>query len=212
MAGSQANGVNYLLDGGDNNDAFSNVNLPHSFPGCGCGVQRADQCLPAQYGLHPGGVVNIVTKSGTNGFHGDLSTSCATAISTRVPKAVARSAAGAGLTEAQSVRRRGWRTDHQGQALLFRRLSGHGQRSNPGTNTAHVPTALTIAGNFSVEDAPTSAGGCQSKAITLLDPSPHSVSRQLSPEPLRSRLYQAAQLRSDIERPLRHLSVRSAGQ
>src|SRR5262249_49775380 len=28
VAGGQANGVSYLLDGGDNNDAFSNVNLP----------------------------------------------------------------------------------------------------------------------------------------------------------------------------------------
>ena len=32
VAGGQANGVNYLLDGGDNNDAFSNVNLPIPFP------------------------------------------------------------------------------------------------------------------------------------------------------------------------------------
>ncbi len=32
VAGGQANGTNYLLDGGDNNDAFSNVNLPLPFP------------------------------------------------------------------------------------------------------------------------------------------------------------------------------------
>src|SRR6266436_1158709 len=32
VAGGQANGVNYLLDGADNNDAFSNVNLPMPFP------------------------------------------------------------------------------------------------------------------------------------------------------------------------------------
>ena len=44
------------------------------------------------------------------------------------------------------------------------------QRSNPGTITAHVPTALTSVGNFSVEDAATSAGGCQKAAITLKDP------------------------------------------
>jgi len=28
--------------------------------------------LSAQYGLHPGGVANIVTKSGTNSLHGDV--------------------------------------------------------------------------------------------------------------------------------------------
>ncbi|MBV9182217.1 MAG: carboxypeptidase regulatory-like domain-containing protein, partial [Acidobacteria bacterium] len=32
VAGGQANGTNYLLDGGDNNDTFSNVNLPFPFP------------------------------------------------------------------------------------------------------------------------------------------------------------------------------------
>ena len=32
VGGSQANGVNYLLDGGDNNDSFSNVNLPIPIP------------------------------------------------------------------------------------------------------------------------------------------------------------------------------------
>src|ERR1035438_5055265 len=32
VAGGAANGLNYLLDGGDNNDAFSNVNLPIPFP------------------------------------------------------------------------------------------------------------------------------------------------------------------------------------
>ena len=72
VAGGAANGVNYLLDGGDNNDAFSNVNLPIPFPDAISEFNVQTSSLPAQYGLHPGGVVNIVTKSGTNAFHGDL--------------------------------------------------------------------------------------------------------------------------------------------
>ena len=43
VAGSQANGINFLLDGGDNNDAFSNVALPIPFPGRGRRIQRAGQ-------------------------------------------------------------------------------------------------------------------------------------------------------------------------
>ena len=43
VAGGAANGVNFLLDGGDNNDAFSNVNLPIPFPDAIAGIQRADQ-------------------------------------------------------------------------------------------------------------------------------------------------------------------------
>jgi len=44
------------------------------------------------------------------------------------------------------------------------------QRSNPADTTAHTETSLTGAGNFSIEDAATSAGGCQTKAIQLKDP------------------------------------------
>ena len=63
--------MNFLLDGGDNNDAFSNVNLPIPFPDAVQEFSVQTNGLPAQYGLHPGGVVNIVTKSGANAFHGD---------------------------------------------------------------------------------------------------------------------------------------------
>ncbi len=72
VGGGQANGVNYLLDGGDNNDSFSNVNLPIPFPDAVQEFSVQTNALQAQFGLHPGGVVNVVTKSGTNSFHGDL--------------------------------------------------------------------------------------------------------------------------------------------
>ena len=72
VAGGAANGLNYLLDGGDNNDAFSNVNMPIPFPDAVQEFSVQTNGLPAQYGLHPGGVVNIVTKSGANALHGDL--------------------------------------------------------------------------------------------------------------------------------------------
>ncbi len=71
VAGGQANGTNYLLDGGDNNDTFSNVNLPFPFPDALEEFSVETSALPARNGLHPGGVVNIVTKSGTNQLHGD---------------------------------------------------------------------------------------------------------------------------------------------
>ena len=43
VAGGQANGLNFLLDGGDNNDPFSNGRLADSVSGCRSGIQRADQ-------------------------------------------------------------------------------------------------------------------------------------------------------------------------
>jgi hypothetical protein len=72
VAGGQANGISYLLDGGDNNDSFSNVNLPIPFPDAVQEFSVQTNAMQAQFGLHPGGVVNVVTKSGTNALHGDL--------------------------------------------------------------------------------------------------------------------------------------------
>jgi hypothetical protein len=72
VAGGQANATNYLLDGGDNNDTFSNVNLPFPFPDALQEFSVETSSLPARNGLHPGGVVNLVTKSGTNALHGNV--------------------------------------------------------------------------------------------------------------------------------------------
>jgi hypothetical protein len=70
VAGSQGTSTDYLMDGADNNDAFSNVNLPFPFPDAIQEFSVQTSGLSAQYGLHPGSVVNIVTRSGTNAFHG----------------------------------------------------------------------------------------------------------------------------------------------
>src|SRR5262249_8433042 len=72
IAGGAGNTTNYLLDGGDNNDSFTNVNMPIPFPDALAEFSVETSTLPARYGLHPGGVVNAVTKSGTNSWHGDL--------------------------------------------------------------------------------------------------------------------------------------------
>ena len=72
VAGAQATNINYLMDGADNNDAFTNVNLPFPFPDALQEFSVQTSGLSAQYGLHPGAVVNIVTQSGTNGFHGTV--------------------------------------------------------------------------------------------------------------------------------------------
>src|SRR5690349_10042537 len=72
VAGGQTNGTNYLLDGGDNNDTFGNVNLPFPFPDALQEFSVETSALSARNGLHPGGVVNAVTKSGTNSLHGTV--------------------------------------------------------------------------------------------------------------------------------------------
>ena len=66
IAGSAGDATNYLLDGGDNNDSFTNVNMPFPFPDALAEFSVETSTLPARNGLHPGGVVNAVTKSGSN--------------------------------------------------------------------------------------------------------------------------------------------------
>jgi carboxypeptidase family protein len=70
IAGSQGTQTEYLMDGADNTDSFSNVNLPFPFPDALQEFSVQTSGLAAQYGFHPGAVVNIVTRSGTNAFHG----------------------------------------------------------------------------------------------------------------------------------------------
>jgi hypothetical protein len=61
---------NYLLDGGNNVDEMTNVNAPFPFPDALQEFSVQTSNYNAQYGQAAGGVVNIVTKSGTQHFHG----------------------------------------------------------------------------------------------------------------------------------------------
>ena len=72
IAGGAQGSVAYWLDGGTHNDPLSNQNLPLPFPDTVEEFKVETSSLPAQYGTHPSGSVTVVTKSGTNSFHGDL--------------------------------------------------------------------------------------------------------------------------------------------
>lgn len=72
VSGGQGNQLNFLLDGGDNNDPAYNTNLPFPFPDALQEFSVQTTGLAAQYGVHPSGTVNIVTKSGGNQFHGGV--------------------------------------------------------------------------------------------------------------------------------------------
>ncbi len=69
-SGSKANSINYVLDGGDNMDTYRSV--ANSFPNPDVLQEFSFQTnsYSAEYGGRAGGVVNAVTKSGTNEFHG----------------------------------------------------------------------------------------------------------------------------------------------
>src|SRR5436190_20486715 len=72
VAGGQANGITYIMDGGTHNDPFNNLNLPTPFPDALQEFKVETSSLPARYGHHAASAVNLVTKSGTNTFHGNV--------------------------------------------------------------------------------------------------------------------------------------------
>ena len=72
VAGSQGNYNNFLLDGGGHTDNFTNVNLPFPFPDALREFSVESNSLPARNGLHPGALVNAVTNSGSNQWHGSV--------------------------------------------------------------------------------------------------------------------------------------------
>jgi outer membrane receptor protein involved in Fe transport len=70
--GGGANGVNYLLDGVDANDTYINTNVPFPNPDAIEEFTLVTGNMSATYGNAIGGVVNVVTKSGTDQIHGDV--------------------------------------------------------------------------------------------------------------------------------------------
>jgi len=70
--GGGANGVNYLLDGVDANDTYINTNVPFPNPDALQEFNLITGNMSAAYGNAIGGVVNVVTKSGTDQIHGDV--------------------------------------------------------------------------------------------------------------------------------------------
>lgn len=70
--GTGPGGVNYQLDGGDYNDSYMNTNLPFPNPDAVQEFSIQSSGMSAEYGHAAGGVVNIVTKSGSNDIHGDV--------------------------------------------------------------------------------------------------------------------------------------------
>lgn len=164
IAGGQGNGVNYLLDGGDNNHSFYNVNLPFPFPDALQEFSVQTGSVPARYGLHPAGVVNAVTKSGTNEWHGNLfeflRNGNVNARNFFAPRHDSLKRNQFGGTVGSKIIR--------DKLFFFGAFQGTFNRSDPQAVANYVPTPAVLAGDFST----IVGGGCVSGGVgrTLIDP------------------------------------------
>src|SRR5665213_3518051 len=69
--GGQSFGDAFWLDGSVFNNPWDNANMPFPFPDALQEFKAETSSLTAQNGVHAGGTITGVTKSGTNAFHGD---------------------------------------------------------------------------------------------------------------------------------------------
>ena len=70
--GNRSNTTNYILDGAQNNDIYSNAPNPLPNPDALQEFSVQTNNFSAEFGRQSGGIVNAVTKSGTNEYHGSL--------------------------------------------------------------------------------------------------------------------------------------------
>lgn len=147
VSGGQINGNNYLLDGGDNNDSHSNINMPFPFPDALQEYSVQTNGISARYGLHPGSVINVATKSGTNSYHGDLFEFV------RTPSLNAQNRF-ATPTSRDALHRNQFGGTIGGPILKdkvfgFGGYQGTTIHNVSGSNIAHVPTQAVLNGNWS---------------------------------------------------------------
>ena len=70
--GGRGRSNNYSVNGGDGNDLFANLPAIQPSPDSIEEFRVITNSFDAEYGRNAGAVVNVVTKSGTNDFHGNV--------------------------------------------------------------------------------------------------------------------------------------------
>ena len=159
VAGGQANGMTYIMDGGNHNDPFNNLNLPTPFPDALQEFKVETSSLPARYGYHAASAVNLVTKSGTNQIHGDafefLRNYHFNARNFFAPTRDSLNRNQFGGTIGGPILRN--------KLFFFEGFQGRVEKSNPPTSTSFVPTAAMLAGDFTA----IASASCSGKQINL---------------------------------------------
>jgi hypothetical protein len=162
IAGGQGNFTDYRLDGGDNNDYMTNINLPFPFPDAVAQFSVETTDLGAQSGLHPGGLVNVVTRSGTNQWHGSAF---------EFIRNNYLDATNFFSTSKDSLHQNQYGGTFGGRIIRDKLFFFAGYQhtkadQSQSLNTAYVPTPANLNGDFSASES----AACQSSAIQLVNP------------------------------------------
>src|SRR5258708_2247708 len=142
--GGRSNNVVFNLDGVRTQDVMSNVNQPLPMPDAlqEFGFQTGN--FSAEYGQNSSGVVNVVTKSGTNTFHGDAFEFVRNSVF---------NARNFFAAKVDPLKRNQYGGDiggpiKKGKLFFFAGYQGTRIRSTQGGLSAYVPTAANLNGDF----------------------------------------------------------------
>jgi hypothetical protein len=181
IAGGGGNTTMWRLDGGPNNDYMANGNLPFPFPDAVSQFSVESTALSAQNGMHTGGLVNVVTRSGTNQYHGSAF---------EFIRNNYINASNFFSAHKDTLHQNQYGGTFGGPILrdkLFAFAGYQRTSSNQAQDSkqAFVPTAANLAGDFSVTDpvadathrvgSKTPAGSCNTTYTQLRDPSTGAV-------------------------------------
>jgi len=175
VAGGNGNTTLWRLDGGDNQDYMGNGNLPFPFPDAVSQFSVESTVLGAQDGEHTGGMVNVVTRSGTNKYHGSafefirnnlIDASNFYSTCTPIPPATT-------CTPKDKLHQNQFGGTFGGKIIRDKLFAFAGyqhliSKQFQASTKATVPTAVNLAGDFSVTDG----AGCEAsgKLVQLKDP------------------------------------------
>src|SRR6185503_4736702 len=152
IAGGQAFGVAYLLDGATHNNVFDGFNMPLPFPDALQEFRVETSSQNAQNGLHAGGTVSVVTKSGTNAYHGDLFEFARHhSLNATSPFAGINAATGKRLDDGLVRNQYGGTLGGpivRDKLFFFGAYQGTRATQTPADTVTFVPTAAMLAGDF----------------------------------------------------------------
>ena len=163
VAGGLNTGLNYTLDGANHNNPYDNSYMSMPFPDALQEFKVETSATSAQNGMKSAGSVSLVTKSGTNEFHGDLFEFVRNGMF---------NARNAFATQRDTIKRNQFGGTFGGpimqeQTVFLRRLPGHDNPTGSSDSIAFVPTAAMLAGDFTAFASPACNAGRQ---ITLRAP------------------------------------------
>jgi len=171
IAGSQINSTNYYLDGGQHLDYRTNIGLPLPFPDALSEFSLATSAMPANLGVHPGGSISAVTRSGGNRFHGNVFEFVRNGILDATSRTYALAEGGAAATGVRDTLQRNQFGGTFGgpikkdKIFFFGGYQGTIQTSTTGVSTVTIPTtAMITTGNLSAL-LPGNSNGCTAQTV-----------------------------------------------